>query len=244
MVAPFVRRRRLRTISVLVFFCAGCFDAAFCVLVELGFRVGAVVHVPFGAHPTALYRCYDYDAEHLRLYAGMNRTQAGFEEYVEKYQAGGTHYEDPYVWRKLALAGRASLGADVNAKLAACTATPSDPTCQALRNAITSAGLTAEGIISVVDEAQQPRVPVEPQPIRSTIIGALIGLLAGLAAAFALEFLTYTIRSQEDLETKLEIPPLGVIPKGERGAGLAAAVGLAMTGCTPDFATDSEAPAI
>ena len=47
-----------------------------------------------------------------------------------------------------ALAGRASLGVDVNAKLAACTATPSDPTCQALRNAITS--------------ANTPRTPVSP----------------------------------------------------------------------------------
>jgi len=37
------------------------------------------------------------------------------------------------------LAGRAALGSDVNAKLAACAATPNDPSCQALRNAITSA---------------------------------------------------------------------------------------------------------
>ena len=38
-----------------------------------------------------------------------------------------------------AYAGRASLGADVNARLAACAGTPTDPTCQALRNAINSA---------------------------------------------------------------------------------------------------------
>ena len=38
-----------------------------------------------------------------------------------------------------AYAGRASLGADANARLAACALTPTDSTCQALRNAVTSA---------------------------------------------------------------------------------------------------------
>jgi conjugal transfer mating pair stabilization protein TraN len=38
-----------------------------------------------------------------------------------------------------ALAGRPALGPDVSAKLAACAATPNDPSCQALRTAITSA---------------------------------------------------------------------------------------------------------
>ena len=38
-----------------------------------------------------------------------------------------------------ALAGRPALGPEVSAKLAACAATPNDPSCQALRTAITSA---------------------------------------------------------------------------------------------------------
>ena len=88
-------------------------------------------------------------------------------------------------------------------------------------NEIGVAGGVGENLISVVDPARVPSAPFEPNPVRSTIIGALIGLLAGLAAAFALEFLTYTIRSQEDLETKLQIPPLGVIPKGAKGAAVA-----------------------
>jgi len=31
-------------------------------------RVEAVIHQPFGAHPTAVFGCYDYDAAHLKLY--------------------------------------------------------------------------------------------------------------------------------------------------------------------------------
>lgn len=49
------------------------------------FRVTAVVHLPFGAHPTSLYRCYDYDADHLRLYARLSRTPDGFQQYLDTY---------------------------------------------------------------------------------------------------------------------------------------------------------------
>lgn len=86
------------------------------------------------------------------------------------------------------------------------------------------AGGVGENTISVVDAAKQPGAPFEPEPVRSTVIGALIGLLAGLGTAFALEFLTYAIRSQEDLETKLELTPLGTIPKSEKGANLTEAL--------------------
>jgi uncharacterized protein involved in exopolysaccharide biosynthesis len=85
-------------------------------------------------------------------------------------------------------------------------------------NEVGVAGGVGENLISIVDPARIPNSPYEPNPLRSTIIGALIGLVAGLAAAFALEFLTYTIRSQEDLESKLEIPPLGVIPNQKNAA--------------------------
>ena len=85
-------------------------------------------------------------------------------------------------------------------------------------NDIGVAGGVGENLVSIVDPARVPGGPFEPNPVRSTVIGALIGLLAGLAAAFALEFLTYTIRSQEDLESKLEIPPLGVIPNQKNAA--------------------------
>ena len=50
-----------------------------------GFRVGAVVPVPYGAHPTALFRCYDYDGDHLRLYAQRSKSQAGFDTYLREF---------------------------------------------------------------------------------------------------------------------------------------------------------------
>ena len=53
-------------------------------------RVEAVIHQPYGAHPTAVYSCYDFDAEHLELYVKHARTAAGVREYIEKYILG-TH---------------------------------------------------------------------------------------------------------------------------------------------------------
>ncbi len=48
------------------------------------FIVDAVVHLPFGAHPTACYGCYDYDDEHLHRYGKMAKTDQGFLEYLEE----------------------------------------------------------------------------------------------------------------------------------------------------------------
>jgi glutaconate CoA-transferase, subunit A len=48
-------------------------------------RVEAVIHQPFGAHPTAVYSCYDYDSEHLELYVKHARTPEGVREYIDTF---------------------------------------------------------------------------------------------------------------------------------------------------------------
>lgn len=53
-----------------------------------GFRVSHVVHLPFSAHPSSVYQVYDFDAEHIRLYAAASKTPEGFQEYLEKYVLG------------------------------------------------------------------------------------------------------------------------------------------------------------
>lgn len=53
-----------------------------------GHRVEAVVHQPFGAHPTAVYGRYDYDAEHLKLYVGHSRKGGHIENYLETFVLG------------------------------------------------------------------------------------------------------------------------------------------------------------
>lgn len=50
-----------------------------------GYRVDVIVHVPYGGHPTAVYKYYDYDAEHVSLYAKAASQKENFEKYLEEY---------------------------------------------------------------------------------------------------------------------------------------------------------------
>jgi glutaconate CoA-transferase subunit A len=51
--------------------------------------VDAIVHVPYGAHPTACHGCYDYDPQHYALYAQAARGGPdAFREYLETYVYG------------------------------------------------------------------------------------------------------------------------------------------------------------
>jgi acyl CoA:acetate/3-ketoacid CoA transferase alpha subunit len=52
------------------------------------YRVAAIVHAPFGAHPSALYRCYDYDHDHLVMYANAARKKETFDDYMKEYILG------------------------------------------------------------------------------------------------------------------------------------------------------------
>jgi glutaconate CoA-transferase subunit A len=52
------------------------------------FAVDAVVHVPCGAHPTACYGFYDYDAQHLNNYRALASDDAQFKAYLDEYVRG------------------------------------------------------------------------------------------------------------------------------------------------------------
>lgn len=50
-----------------------------------GMCVDAVVHVPKGAHPSQCYGYYDYDANFLRMYEQVSKTEEGFKAFVQEY---------------------------------------------------------------------------------------------------------------------------------------------------------------
>jgi len=49
------------------------------------FCVDAVVHVPFGAYPTACYGKYDYDVQFLNWYKEIAADQPGFDAFIKDY---------------------------------------------------------------------------------------------------------------------------------------------------------------
>jgi acyl CoA:acetate/3-ketoacid CoA transferase alpha subunit len=50
-----------------------------------GFLIKAIVEAPFGAHPYACYRYYDYDWEHIEYYAEEAKDPEKFDKYLEEY---------------------------------------------------------------------------------------------------------------------------------------------------------------
>jgi glutaconate CoA-transferase subunit A len=58
------------------------------------FFVDAIVKVPYGAHPTAVYGFYDYDPKHLNLYRRMAEDDTLFRQYLEEWVYGVNSWED------------------------------------------------------------------------------------------------------------------------------------------------------
>jgi glutaconate CoA-transferase, subunit A len=53
-----------------------------------GLLVSHVVELPFGAHPTSVYRVHDYDSGHIQQYVDATRTSEDFQAYLERYVFG------------------------------------------------------------------------------------------------------------------------------------------------------------
>lgn len=66
--------------------------------------------------------------------------------------------------------------------------------------------------ITIVDRAQSANM-IKPDLRQNLMRGLLFGALLGVLAAFLLEFLDDTLRSPQDVEQRLRLPVLGVIPK-------------------------------
>ena len=89
-----------------------------------------------------------------------------------------------------------------------------DALLQRYRELNAASGITANNI-SIIDQAQTPTVPVWPQPLINALLGGLIGFAVAALLAFVRERMDDTIRAPEEVERKLGIPLLGIIPKPE-----------------------------
>jgi len=82
------------------------------------------------------------------------------------------------------------------------------------------AGGVGANEVSVVDRAQVPGAPFQPNLPLNIAIGLFIGMLLGFGAAFAIEWVDDTIKVPDDLTGKLGISPLGVIPAVGKGLAM------------------------
>lgn len=66
--------------------------------------------------------------------------------------------------------------------------------------------------VRIVDPAKLPEKPVKPRKLLAILFGLIGGVSLGVFAAVLVELLDQTVRTQDDLERKIGLPFLGVIP--------------------------------
>jgi capsular exopolysaccharide synthesis family protein len=67
--------------------------------------------------------------------------------------------------------------------------------------------------VSIVDHADPPGKPFKPNLLLNVALGLVGGFLFGVLVAIALEYLNDTIKTRQDVRTKLRLPCIGTIPK-------------------------------
>lgn len=64
----------------------------------------------------------------------------------------------------------------------------------------------------IVDQASVPTVPYQPNKPRMLLMGGLAGLILGLIWTLFREFVNNSLRHVDDVEARLDVPPLGFLP--------------------------------
>ena len=85
----------------------------------------------------------------------------------------------------------------------------------------------------VVEDAKIPEFPSKPNKPRNLLLGIILGLFGGIGLAFFLEYLDNTIKLPEDVEDRLGLPVLGMVPESE---------GLPENGAAPPVPIDMDTP--
>ena len=66
--------------------------------------------------------------------------------------------------------------------------------------------------IYIVDKAEVPKGPVRPNTFKNILIALVLGLCGGVGIAFFFEYLDNTFKGPQDIEEKLALPLLGIVP--------------------------------
>lgn len=75
------------------------------------------------------------------------------------------------------------------------------------------------GSVEAIGKAQPASKQSSPNVLKNSVIGALVGFLLMIFAALLVEMLDKTIKGEEDLKKRLDVPVLGEIPHMEQHRG-------------------------
>lgn len=68
----------------------------------------------------------------------------------------------------------------------------------------------------VVEKAEKPETPVKPRKLLNLLLGIIIGLFGGVGLAFFFEYLDNTVKTPEDVESRIGVPVIGAVPLLEK----------------------------
>ena len=75
------------------------------------------------------------------------------------------------------------------------------------------------GSVEVIGEARPAKAPSAPHTERNAVMGALLGLLLSVGILFLIYITDNTVKSEEDLQQRLDVPILGEIPSFDATKG-------------------------
>lgn len=72
-------------------------------------------------------------------------------------------------------------------------------------------------VLTVIEEATVPSVPVSPNTRMNVLLAATIGLVLAVGGVLIIEYLDDTVKSSQDVERITKLPAIGTIPKMNGG---------------------------
>ncbi len=82
---------------------------------------------------------------------------------------------------------------------------------QRLKETGVSASITSSNI-QILDRAETPQFPFKPNKKLNILLSLIVGLFGGVGLAFFAEYLDNTVKTPEDIEKRLFMPSLGLVP--------------------------------
>ncbi len=79
-------------------------------------------------------------------------------------------------------------------------------------NEVSVAAMSKSTSIQVVDRARYPTSPYKPNKTQNLLLAIVFGLMGGIGLAFSVEYFDNTIRDVHDIDKRVNIPTLGMIP--------------------------------
>jgi capsular exopolysaccharide synthesis family protein len=90
---------------------------------------------------------------------------------------------------------------------------------QRLKEIVVSASLTSTNI-QILDRAERPRLPFKPKRLLNILLSVIVGIMGGAGLAFFIEYIDSTVKDSRDIENRIKLPSLSLIPLKKPGDSL------------------------